>query len=62
MLFTKKEVIEMMLRPHPMPKRIHKAITNDYMHNQPWDLARIFSKETNMRLVPAGSNLFEIKY
>jgi hypothetical protein len=62
MLFTKSEVIEMMLRPHSMPKAIHKTIIEDYMHNQPGDLASIFSKETNLRLVPAGNNLFEIKY
>jgi hypothetical protein len=62
MLFTKREIVEMMFRPQPMPKSALKKLIEDYMHSETLDLVRIFSKATKLRIKPAGGNLYEIVY
>jgi hypothetical protein len=62
MLFTKREIAEMMLRPQCMPESISKELTEYYMRVDPFELVRLFSKSTKLRLTIAGNNLFEIRY
>jgi len=63
-MFSKREVIEMMLRPisGQAPNSVIKAITKSYLNYRADDLVIVFTKETNLQLMYAGSNLFMIKY
>jgi hypothetical protein len=63
-MFTKREVIEMMLRPisGQCPKSVFNAIMKEYLNYSAGDLVTVFTTETNLQLMPAGSGLFTIKY
>jgi len=62
MLFNRREVVEMMLRPILMNASTENELVEYYMQKEPSELACIFNKETRLQIMPIGCNLFEIKY
>jgi hypothetical protein len=62
MLFTKREAAEIMLRPMPMPDEIHQKLMDTLLHNDVGEFIAEFRKSTHLILLPAGNDLFTIKY
>jgi hypothetical protein len=61
-MLNKKEVIEMMFRPTPMPDSMLQAITATMMNLSTAELIETFTQSTKLQLVPMSGNLFSIKY
>jgi hypothetical protein len=61
-MLNKREVIDIMLRPQPVPPEFQESMTNFYMRHTSDELMILFKKSTNLTLLPAGNNLYFIKY
>jgi len=61
-MLNKKEVIEMLYRPQPVPSDIMPDILNFWMRSTPHEIMMEFKRSTNLTLVYSGQGLFEIKY
>jgi hypothetical protein len=61
-MINKLEVIDIMMRPQPVPEEFQEAMKNFYMHYTSGELVLLFKKTTNLTLLPAGGDLFIIKY
>lgn len=61
-MINKLEVIDIMMRPQPVPEEFQEAMKNFYMQHTNGELMILFKKSTNLTLLPAGGDLFQIKY
>ncbi len=61
-ILTKREVIEMVYRPQPVPANLLEQLFDFWMKEPADKLAREFTKSTNLRMEYSGSGLFTIKY
>jgi hypothetical protein len=61
-ILTKREVIEMVYRPQPVPAQIFEQLFDFWMKSTGDELAREFTKSTKLKMEYSGSGLFTIKY
>jgi hypothetical protein len=61
-MYSKRELIEIMLRPQPMPDTIRENIIAELLQYAIDEFIHLFRRETNLDIRPCGHNLFTVKY